>query len=155
MDGDFAGIQKLMAYFGSGIFLLVGLIILASVINDIIRTKSQLKLMTNTVGTVLSTGSRMVETGSGPNRNRSIVKYAEIEYSTQKGNQYVFEHSYGLIQGPFKKGDKVKVCYYPEDDSQAMVNTFRAVWLLRLSMLLLPLAFIGAGILIYKVVMPK
>ena len=120
-------IIKRMAYFGSGVFILVGAIILIIVANDIVTKRGLLKDVRETTGKVVSTGSRVVETGSGPNRTTGVTKYAEIEYTAADGNAYVFEHMYGLIQGSFEKGDKVQIYYLSKDNSEALVNSFSSL----------------------------
>lgn len=148
-------IQKLMAYFGSGVFVLVGVVILIIALHDINTTKGLLKDVRETTGKVTATGTRVVETGSGPNRSTGVVDYAEIEYGVESGDTYVFEHTYGLIQGSFEKGDSVSVYYLSDDPSEAMVNSFSSIWLTDIVIAFVSLLFIGAGITVYKVVMPK
>lgn len=146
---------KRMACFGSGIFILVGAVILIIVINDIVTKRGLLEDVRDATGVVLSTGSRSVETGSGPNRTKGVIDYAEIEYSAADGNTYVFEHTYGLIQGTFEKGDKVQIYYLSDDNSEALVNSFSSRWVTEISMLIAAFFFVGAGILVYKVMVPK
>jgi hypothetical protein len=148
-------IQKLMAYFGLGVFVFIGGVILLIALHDIYTTKSLLKDTRETTGTVTLTGTRAVETGSGPNRSTGVVDYAEIEYGVEGGDTYVFEHTYGLIEGSFEKGDNVPVYYLSDDPSEAMVNSFSSIWLTDIVIAFVALLFIGAGILVYKVVMPK
>ena len=148
-------IQKLMAYFGSGVFVLVGVVILLIALNDIYTMKVLLKDVRETTGKVTATGKRVVETGSGPNRSTGVVDYAEIEYVVENGDTYVFEHTYGLIEGSFEKGDNTSVYYLPDDPSEAMVNSFISIWLSNIVIAFVAMLFIGAGILVYKFVMPK
>ncbi len=147
--------QKLMAYFGSGVFVLVGVVILIIALHDVYTMQGLLKDARETTGKVTATGTRVVETGSGPNRSTGVVDYAEIEYVVEDGDTYVFEHTYGLIEGSFEKGDSVSVYYLSDDPSEAMVNSFSSIWLSNVVILFVSMLFIGAGILVYKVVMPK
>jgi len=73
-------IQKLMAYFGSGVFIFVGVVILLIALHDIYTTQGLLKDVRETTGKVTAAGTRVAETGSGPNRSTGVVDYAEIEY---------------------------------------------------------------------------
>lgn len=131
-----------------------GLIILLIIINDMITKQGLLKDVRTTTGKVITTGTRVVETGSGPNRSRGIVSYAEIKYTVKSGESYVFEHTFGLMQGSLEKGDDVPVLYLPDAHDEAMVNTFRAIWFTDIVIVCVSSIFIGAGILVYKVVKP-
>ncbi len=148
-------IQKLMAYAGTGVFVFVGVVLLIIIIHDVSKKPALLKQMRETTGKVMATGKRATETGSGPNRTTGVVDYAEIEYVIEDGSTYIFEHTYGLIEGSFKKGDVVPVCYLPDDPGEVMVNTFSAIWLTNIAMFIFAIIFTGAGVIVYIVMTPK
>ena len=148
-------IQKMMAYLGTAGFAIPGIIIFLITVGDMVNKQKLLEDVLTTTGKVIATGTRVVETGSGKNRSRGIVSYAEIDYTADKGESYVFEHTYGMLEGSFQKGDEVPVLYLPDAHDEAMVNTFGALWLSDVAILLASFMFMGGGFLVYKFVMPK
>ena len=131
--------------FGAVIFFGTGCLILYLGVGDLIETRRFLENSIDVDGVVEDISTRYVEIGSGPNRSRSLTNVASVRFVAKDGEDFVFEHNYGLLEQRLEPGKPVRVAYQPRRPYEARVDTFSGLWAGSIAMLVLGGMFIAAA----------
>lgn len=127
---------------GPAVFLIVGTIFTAVGVNRIRQQRRFVATAKTATGTVIEINEEFQRV----NRERRLLKYPVVRFSTLDGQEIEFQSSTGTNPSRYRVGDQVTVLYQPDDPQQAEIQSFLSLWCLTIIMLFLGVVSLVAGI---------